>query len=250
MLPDKRLRAVGRFHLAYGVLHYLAAPAALGLMALATIDSLLGGGFARALLGPGAAQAWLIGLGAVLLYGGKVTALASVLANRAESRRFGGRLRLIASAVAEQLGALVISAVLITFYTRFVGALLAGSSVRWDAQSRDDRGVSWSEAASKLMLPTLVGAVWLTLLAGADRALLLWSLPLLGGLLLSIPTAYLSSRIGLGRELRRIGLFLTPEEVSPAPVLRAYQHLVRPSERMARPTSPSGLLEVLSSVSR
>ncbi len=253
VLPDQRLRPVGRFHLAYGVLHYLAAPAALALLGLATLDSLLGGGFAAALLGQGTAQAWLIGLGAVLLYGGKVTALASVLVSGTESRRFGGRLRLLAGAAAEQMGALVISAVLITFYTRFVGALLAGSSVRWEAQSRDDRGLSWSEAASKLMLPTLVGAVWLTLLAGAGRALLLWSLPLLAGLLLSIPAAYVSSRVGFGRDLRRLGLFLTPEEVSPAPVLRAYQHLVRPTERMSIPqpqTGSTGLSRILGSVTR
>ncbi len=241
VLPDQRLRPVGRFHLAYGVFHYLAAPASLLMFALATIDSLLGGGFARALLGEGAAQAWLIGLGAVLLYGGKVTALASVMVSATELRRFGGRLRLLAGALAEQVGALVISAVLITFYTRFVGALLAGSSVRWDAQPRDDRGLSWREATSKLMLPTLVGAVWLTLLAEADRALLLWSLPLLAGLLLSIPAAYLSSRIGLGRDLRRLGLFLTPEEVAPAPVLRAYQHFVRPSERLSRAIDASAV---------
>lgn len=234
VLPDRRLRPVGRFHLAYGILHYIAAPATVAMFALATIDSLLGGGFARALLGPGTAQSWLIGLGAVLLYGGKVLVLGSVLVSRAESRRFGGRLRLLAGAVAEQLGALVISAVLIMFYTRFIGALLAGSSVRWTAQPRDDRGLCWGEAAGRLMLPTLVGVVWLAMLAWADEALLLWSLPLAAGLLLSIPAAYASSRVGLGRQLRRLGLFLTPQEVSPAPILRAYQDLVRPSGRMAR----------------
>ena len=258
VLPDPRLRPVGRFHLAYGVLHYLAAPAVMLLLGLATIDSILGGGFAQALLGPGTAQLWLIGLGAVLLYGGKLMVLASVLVDPAESRRFGGRLRLIAGAVVEQLGALVISALLITFYTRFIGALLAGSSVRWDAQPRDDRGLSWSEASTKLMLPTLIGAVWLTLLAGADQALLLWSLPLLAGLLLSIPAAYLSSRLGVGRVLRRIGLFLTPDEIAPASVLRTYQHLVRtpraieavPAYLPQSQPAPGGLRGLLASFGR
>ncbi|MDT7952448.1 MAG: glucans biosynthesis glucosyltransferase MdoH [Acetobacteraceae bacterium] len=245
VLSDRRLRPVGRFHLAYGVLHYLAAPAAFALLGLATIDSISGGGFADALLGPGLAQAWLIGLGAVLLYGGKLAVLLSVLVDGDETRGFGGRMRLLAGAVAEQLGALVISAVLITFYTRFIGALLAGASVRWDAQPRDDRGLSWSEAADKLRLPTLVGVVWLALLTMADRSLLMWSLPLLGGLLLSIPAAYLSSRAAVGRDLRRLGLFLTPEEHAPAPVLRAYQLLVRPGERMSRPKSVTPGLQLV-----
>ena len=245
VLPDRRLRPVGRFHLAYGILHYLAAPVAALFLALATLDALLGGGFASNLLGGGAAQNALVALGAVLLYGGKLSVLGAVLASRSESRRFGGRLRLTAGALAEQAGALVISAVLITFYTRFIAAILRGSSVRWDVQARDDRGLSWAEAATRLRLPTLVGVVWLALLAGTDRALMLWAAPLLAGLLLSIPVAYLSSRVGLGRALRRAGLFLTPEEAAPAAVLRLYRSLLRPGEDAAervarlRPVGPT-----------
>ena len=248
VLPDRRLRPVGRFHLAYGIMHYAAAPAVIALFALATLDAYLGGGFASALLRAGLAQGALIALGAVLLYGGKIGAVASILVSSAASRRFGGRLRLIAGAIVEQLGALVISAVLITFYTRFIAALLAGSSVRWDAQSRDDRGLSWSEAATKLTLPTLVGLVWLALLArlpSAEQALLLWSAPLLAGLLLSIPAAWVSSRIGVGRTLRRWGLFLTPEELAPASIVRTYQNLVRPSERLARALPPTPGLQLV-----
>ncbi len=248
VLSDARLRRVGRFHLAYGILHYLAAPAVMALFTMAILDAALGGGFASALLGAGAAQSALIALGAVLLYGGKLAAVAAVLFNSAESRRFGGRTRLIVGAIVEQLGATIISAVLITFYTRFIVALLAGASVRWDAQSRDDRGLSWSEAATKLTLPTLVGIVWLVLLAflpGSNNALLLWSFPLLAGLLLCIPAAWVSSRVGVGRTLRRWGLFLTPEERAPASVVRAYQHLVRSSERISRALPPTPGLQLV-----
>ena len=248
VLPDRRLRPLGRFHLAYGILHYAAAPAVIALFALATLDAYLGGGFATALLGAGVVQTALVALGATLLYGGKIAAVATVLVNPADSKRFGGRLRLVAGAVVEQLGALVISAVLITFYTRFIAALIAGASVRWDAQSRDDRGLSWNEAATKLTLPTLVGLIWLTaltLLPGSSYALLFWSLPLLAGLLLSIPAAWVSSRVGVGRVLRRWGLFLTPEELAPAPIVRAYQHLVRPSERISRAVPPTPGLQLV-----
>ena len=244
LLGDRRVRPIGRFHLAYGILHYLAAPLAILLFALATLDGLVGGGFVSALVGGGPASAWLVGLGAVLLYGGKVAVMLTTLADGAESARFGGRVRLILGVVAEQAGALVISAVLIAFYTRFVFALLAGSSVRWDAQPRDDRGLSWSEASHKLMLPTVLGLVWLTLLLSCQGPLLLWSLPLLAGLLLSIPAAFVSSRVGFGRQLQRWGLFLTPEEVAPAPVLRAYLQLVRPAGRL-RATAHAAALQLV-----
>ena len=50
-----------------------------------------------------------------------------------------------------------------------------------------------------------------------------WSLTLLAGLALATPFAVWSSRTALGRAARRLGLFLTEDEVAPDPVLRAYQ---------------------------
>ena len=249
VLPDRRLRPLGRFHLAYGILHYAAAPAVIALFALATLDAYLGGGFATALLGAGVIPDRPGRPGRhPTLWRQDRCGRHRILVSSADSKRFGGRLRLVAGAVVEQLGALVISAVLITFYTRFIAALIAGASVRWDAQSRDDRGLSWNEAATKLTLPTLVGLIWLTaltLLPGSSYALLFWSLPLLAGLLLSIPAAWVSSRVGVGRILRRWGLFLTPEELAPAPIVRAYQHLVRPSERISRAVPPTPGLQLV-----
>ncbi len=245
VLPDRRLRPVGRFHLAYGILHYISGPLAALFLLLATADSLLGGDFARRLLlGGGAAQWGLAALTAAMLYSCKLTALTAVLANGNEARQFGGRLRLLASAALEQLGALVITAVLITFYTRFIVALLRGTSVRWDAQPRDDRGLSWREAWARLWLPTVVGVVWSGLVAWSDAGLLPWCAPLLFGLLFAVPAAYVSSRIGFGRTLRRLGLFQIPEELSPPPILRAYQRLVLPTEPLGRPRAltPSLLL--------
>jgi membrane glycosyltransferase len=226
VLADSRLRPVGRFHLAYGIFHYLAGPIAFAFLALATLDAALGGRFAdELLLGDGRAQWALVGLTGFMLYACKIGSLAVVLCSRARSRRFGGRLRILASAALEQLFALVITSVLITFYTRFVADLLRGASVRWDPQPRDDRGLSWAEAWTRLRLPTLVGAAWLAILSFLDVGLLLWCAPLLFGLLLAVPVSVWSSRARLGRLARAAGLFLTPEEIAPAPVVRAYQRL-------------------------
>ena len=142
MLPG--FRPVGRFHMGYGVTHYLAAPAALAFILLATVDAALGGGFASAVFGGGAASAWLVGLGAVLLYSGKVTSLVAALADGAEARAYGGRLALLGSALLEQLASCVVSALLIVSYTVYVLDLVRGRTVRWDSQARDDRG--WAGA--------------------------------------------------------------------------------------------------------
>ena len=248
LLRHPGLRPVGRFHLAYGILHYLSAPLAVAFLALATADAALGGGFVAALLGGGPAGAALAALVLVLLYAGKLLCLGEVLADAGESRRYGGRLRLLAGAAAEQVGALVVSAVLILFYTWYVAGLLLGQSVRWTAQPRDDRGVSWAEGWLRFRGVLATGLAWSAVLAlaarhGADGAFLAWCAPLLFGLLAVIPAAILSSRTTLGQLTRRWGLFLTPEEAAPSAVLRAYRrtmlgHSVPPPARPRAPAVP------------
>ncbi len=222
VLPLPGFRPVGRFHLAYGVAHYLAAPTALLFLLLATVDAAMGGGFAEALLTHGPASAGLVGLGAVLLYAGKALSLLAVLTDRAEARRYGGRLALICSAGVEQLAACVISALLIVFYSRYVLDLLRGRTVRWEAQARDDRGVSWSEAWLRMRTTAVLGVAWLACLPFLPVAVQPWTLPLLLGLLAAWPMTIFSSRTTLGDRFRRLRLLLTPEETAPAPVLRAY----------------------------
>jgi membrane glycosyltransferase len=105
--------------------------------------------------------------------------------------------------------------------------------VGWDAQPRDDRGLSWREAWGMLRLQTLFGAGCGLYLAVMDPVLLSWALPLVGGLLLAVPAAVWSSRTSLGQGARRAGLFLTVDETSPSPVLRALQRAMgrRPVNR-------------------
>ena len=248
LLRHPGLRPVGRFHLAYGILHYLSAPLAVLFLGLATVDAVLAGGFVSALLGGGSDGIALAVLVLTLLYAGKLLCLGEVLADAGESRRYGGRLRLLAGAAAEQVGALVVSAVLILFYTRYVAALLLGQSVRWTAQPRDDRGVSWAEGWLRFRGVLAAGLAWLAALALAahqspDSALLAWCAPLVLGLLAAIPAAIWSSRTTLGQLSRRWGLFLTPEETAPSAVLRAYNRAMSggaasPPARLRAPAAP------------
>ena len=255
LLRHPGLRAVGRYHLGYGVTHYLSGPLAVAFLLLATLDALAGGGAVPALLGApgtgfGAAHAGLAALVLGLLYAGKLLCLAEVLADGWEAQRYGGRLRLLAGAALEQVGALVVSAVLILFYTRYVAALLLGQTVRWTTQPRDDRGVSWTEGWVRFRGVLWAGLAWLAALAAAasltDGALLAWCAPLVFGLVAAIPAAILSSRTTLGQLARRWGLFLTPEEAAPAPVLRAYNRAMAGPDIPAAPARhrPAGALQL------
>ncbi len=222
LLRRPGFRPVGRFHLGYGVLNYVAAPLAFVFLTLSTADLWLGGGTLTALRpSAGQAAAGLFALTLTLLYGAKLLALGAALFDPAQARSFGGRWRLLASAALEQAAAFVTCPILLVFYVRYVLALLCGRAVRWDVQARDDRGVSWREGLARMRAPFLVGVAWLALVAPLGAGWLAWAAPLLVGLLAAVPAAVLGSRAGLGRALRRAGLLVTPEEARAPAILRA-----------------------------
>ena len=224
VLGMRGLRPVGRYHLALGVLNYLSGPLLVAFAGLATVDGLVGGEFVHRLLGTASPQRTCFMLLTVfLLYAAKICSLVSVLADRDMSARFGGRLRLLASAVLEQASAMVTAPVLLVFYTRFIVMMVLGRSVRWEAQPRDDRGVSWAEAWSRMRVPTMVGLGWLLAAAAAGQATVVWSSSLLPGLLLAVPFALWTSDRVIGLAARSWGLFVTEDEVHPSPILRAFQ---------------------------
>jgi membrane glycosyltransferase len=224
VLGAPRLRPVGRYHMVLGVLCYLSGPLTAAFMALATLDGVIGGRVAEALLAtPGWERTALVLLVLFLLYGAKLASLAAALLDNAASEAFGGRLRLLASAVLEQAAAMVICPVMLMFYTRYVVMMLLGRAVQWDAQPRDDRGVSWAEAWRRMRLPAIAGTAWLAGLSMVGGPPLAWALSLIAGLAVATPFAVWSSRTSLGILAQRLGLFLTEDEVSPHPVLRAYQ---------------------------
>ena len=229
VLPMRGLRTVGRYHLGLGVLNYLSGPLMVGFTGLALLDGLCGGSFATRLFcltrwqGPA-----FVALTFALLYAAKLCSLVLALADTGTAAMFGGRARLIASAALEQACAMVSAPVLLLFYTRFIAAMLLGSSVRWDPQPRDDRGLSWSEAWCRMRLPFVTGLVWLVGAAALGGAALSWSATLIPGLLLATPVAVWTSQRVLGLAAKRLGLFVTEDEVAPSPILRAYQRALGP----------------------
>ena len=183
-------------------------------LVLGALDAALGYGFVQALLASGAASA-ASRRRSVSRCSMPASSPASPrrFADRAEAARYGGRAALLGSAMLEQLAAFAVSALLMAAYTKFVFDLLCGRSVRWDAQPRDDRGVSWHEAWMRLRGPTLAGGAWLLALPLLPWAVALWSLPLLAGAAGRVPACRVVEPHQPGwtgpRDAR---LLLTPEE--------------------------------------
>ena len=89
--------------------------------------------------------------------------------------------------------------------------------------------VSHRDTVSTYAVPTLVGIAMAVAAYAVSLPLLLWMMPVILGLLLSIPIAMLSSSSGPNRRSR---LFKTPEQTAPPSVL------TRANELASAPHSP------------
>jgi membrane glycosyltransferase len=122
------------------------------------------------------------------------------------------------------------------FHTQFVTMALAGRAVRWKSPPRDDNETGWKNAIARHGTHTLVGVLWAAIVWWLNPSYLWWLLPVVGALILSIPLSVFTSRIGIGRRLRRRKYFLIPEESHPPPVIRAtrrYWHHAPPPADIA-----------------
>jgi membrane glycosyltransferase len=146
-------------------------------------------------------------------------------------RSYGGILRATLSVFLESLFSMLTAPVLMIYQSKFVFAILMRRSVGWPPQNRDDHRLSLWEAIQAHGEHTIIG-----LLAGWVSyqyvpGFFLWLIPVLAGLVLSIPISMLSSSAWVGQTARKLGLFLTPEEYRQPRVL---QLLNANLERMER----------------
>ncbi|MBS0538021.1 MAG: glucans biosynthesis glucosyltransferase MdoH [Proteobacteria bacterium] len=218
------LHGMNRLHFAMGIFAYLASPLWLVLLTLSSVmavDHHLTGdvyfGATRTLFPMWPSYHWpeihgLLGLTAGLLFGPKVLALILRIWSTRAARRFGGRLALLLSFVLEVIFSALLAPVMMLFHTSFVVRILTGNAVGWPSQPRGDRGMAWRQALQRHVGHVLLGLLILGALTMLAPNYAPWMLPVIVGLLLSIPMAVLSSRRGVGLAARRLRVFVTPEE--------------------------------------
>lgn len=136
------------------------------------------------------------------------------------AKQFGGRLRLVLSMLIETLFSALLAPIRMLFHTSFVLAPLLGRGIQWKSPPREDAETGWGEALRRHGWHTLLGLVWAGGVYWLKPSYLLWLLPVVGALILSIPISVFSSRVSLGQRLRKTRLFLIPEELNPPEELR------------------------------
>ncbi len=128
---------------------------------------------------------------------------------------FGGSFRLISSMMMEVVFSALAAPIRMLFHCQFVLSGLLGSRLQWKSPSREDTETTWAEGVRKHGMHTALGVVWALGVYIAYPAYLVWLLPVVGALILSIPLSVFSSRRSLGIRLREMKLLLTPEEYQP-----------------------------------
>ena len=225
------LHPLGRAQLMLAILMYVSGPAWV-------LFSLVG--FGRALAADGgmpAAGAPVLGLSAswepwallagtmTMVFAPKLAGVAQVLASPRLRRAYGGVWRMLASSLVELVFSFVLAPIMAVAQALLVLGLAAGRTIRWEAQLRDSRVLSWREGARGLWPQTVLGlalvaVVWL----GAPEPARIWVALFAGPLLLSIPFAVVTSWVSLGAVLARLGICAVPEELDPPPVVVAAGH--------------------------
>lgn len=225
------LTPIGRWHMGMGIFSYLTAPLWLLMLLLSTFDAVQRAFVGTEYFKPGfnLFPNWpvatdfqihlLLGMTLGALFLPKLMGLALALFNADERRAFGGAWRLSTSALVETLFSALLAPIMMLFQTLSVAFTLVGRSIVWEAQPRDDRGVGWLEGLRRVGWHTLIGLAWAIGVYTVTPSFFWWLTPIWLGLVLALPLTVWSSRQSFGLALRRLGLFLTPEETEPPPEL-------------------------------
>lgn len=228
LLLAKGLRGVSRVHLLLGIFGYLSGPLWLAFLLtfsfirwtdlLSELTMLPVRGFFPYLDLAATAHAFfifMICMTVIMLP--KVLALVDLAFDPERRRAFGGLARTTLSVVGETVFSTLHAPLQMLWHTRFVITILLGMGVSWGSQNRDADGTEWAYAVRRHWGHVLVGVVWGGLVFWLDEITFWWFLPVLAGMMVSIPLSVLTSRSSGGRWAKRAGLFLVPEEVTPPP---------------------------------
>ena len=161
----------------------------------------------------------LFGATAALLFLPKVLAILVVTVRGAD--RFGGAARLFLSMLGEMLLSALLAPIRMLFHTRFVLLAFLGLKLHWKSPPRLDAETTWRESVLRHGPQTLLGVLWAGGVYWLNPSFLWWLLPVAGALIISMPVSVYTSRVSVGRTLRRAGLFVIPEELHPPAEIKA-----------------------------
>ncbi len=245
VVASRGLHWVSRMHMMIGIGHYFTAPMWGMLMLVGIAIPLFQGGidFNDVLhISPGVywraqdeekvIRMFAITMAVLLLP--KVLGYVAMLVDPAERRGCGGGIRAFISMLLETLLAALMAPVVMYVQSRGVAEVLAGKDSGWEAQHRDDGGISWPALIRGYGGLSVFGLFMGVLAYAVSPSLAAWMAPVVVGMVLAIPVVALTSDRRAGSFMRRLGLMDIPEELNPPTILvRAAELRRKAAERTA-----------------
>ena len=213
LLAIPGLKWISRYQLVFALVMFLGSPGWIGLLVFGSIAAAFAG-TGGTFIHPGVGLL-VFCLALIMHFAPQIATAIDVLTRAPLRRRFGGGFRFVAGLLTWMLFFAMLEPIMWLSHTIFLGRLLAGRSVGWGPQARDDHQVPWSLAARQLWPHTLLGVSTVGLLALTVPGAIPYALFVAGGPLLSIPLAVVTASPALGRAMVRIGLCRLPEETAP-----------------------------------
>jgi membrane glycosyltransferase len=208
LIAEPGWRPAHRAMFAVGALSYLMAPLWLAFVALGVVVGAIG---------TKVAALWVLTL--LLLLAPRALGVASVWL-RGEQADYGGRARLVTSALLELLVSALQAPVRMLAHTAFVIGTLTGLRLEWKSPPRDATAIGWRDALRRIGLPAAPAALLAALALPGDALSAPHLAPLLAALLLAVPLAVLSSHPGVGAALRGVRMLWVPDERRPPRTLQ------------------------------
>jgi membrane glycosyltransferase len=170
----------------------------------------------------------------VLLYGPKLLAAAALLEDPAATRAHGGTGAVLGGVFWESLFSTLMAPIVMLQHSWYVFTILMGIATGWNSQTRSDRALPLGFVTWKFWPHTLIGAAATIILWRYAGDSFNWFVPLLAGMLLSIPLVVVSSSPLLGLWTRRENLFVVPSETRGLGVMDRAHALAGAHEDLSR----------------
>jgi len=218
LLLAEGFHPMSRLHMGLGAMSYLSSPLWFSFLVLSLLAAAMGG---TTTAGGGIVGGiWLFGVSMALLLLPKLWGVIALLVRSEPDERRGVWRRAGRGVVIEVLVSMLTAPIMMLLHTRFVVSTLSGMKVTWNAQQRSDSRVTLADALSVHLSHTICGMALAAGVAVGCPSLLPWLLPILIGLVCSVPLSMLLGSVRVGRALAERGLLLIPEEVQLPPVLQ------------------------------
>jgi membrane glycosyltransferase len=211
LLGMKGVQPTSRYQLFFAIWMFIGSPAAITLCVIAALRLSFAGN--EGIFEVNAAKN-LVFVYLAMSFVPKLATLANVLLKPEICSSFGGKTRIIMSAIVETIFSFLLVPIMVVSETIFLSRLALGKAIGWGAHRREEHQLSFEEASQKLLPHTIIGLIAAIVFGNIGASAFWWTLPLTLGLILSIPFAIITTMPQFGLAIKRIGLCSSPEELS------------------------------------